>query len=96
MKKLSHIFKDRPMTSQQSVVYWTEYIVRHDGASHLESAASKLDWFQYLLLDVAIFVILILAFFAYFARCIIKFLTQVYSIGLSKILSVQYFKNKIH
>ncbi|XP_028044496.1 uncharacterized protein LOC113557729 [Rhopalosiphum maidis] len=45
-------FKDRPMTPQQSVVYWTEYVIRHKGAPHLKSHALNLTWYQYLLLDV--------------------------------------------
>lgn len=53
-------FKDRPMTPQESVVYWTEYVLRHNGAHHLKSEALNLTWYQYgnLLLDV-IFVVAI-------------------------------------
>ncbi|VVC32608.1 UDP-glucuronosyl/UDP-glucosyltransferase [Cinara cedri] len=57
-------FKDRPMTPQESVVYWTEYVIRHNGAHHLKSEALNLTWYQYLLLDVisvvaVLFVVLI-------------------------------------
>ena len=52
MQKVSKIFKDRPITPQQSVVYWTEYVLRHNGASHFKSPASKLYLYQYWLLDV--------------------------------------------
>ena len=96
MKKFSRIFKDRPMTAQQSVVYWTEYIVRHDGAPHLNSVALQMNWFQYLLLDVAIFVALTLVIIAFFVRYIIRFSIHAYKIGISKILNVRYFKNKIN
>ncbi|VVC34037.1 Baculovirus FP protein,UDP-glucuronosyl/UDP-glucosyltransferase [Cinara cedri] len=48
----SSIFKDRPMSPQQSVVYWTEYAIRHKGAPHLKSQALNLTWYQYFLLDV--------------------------------------------
>ncbi|XP_022162085.1 UDP-glucuronosyltransferase 2B9-like isoform X9 [Myzus persicae] len=51
-KITSDRFKDRPMTPQQSVVYWTEYVIRHKGAPHLKSHALNLTWYQYLLLDV--------------------------------------------
>lgn len=60
MKKLSRLFNDRPMTPQESVVYWTEYVIRHSGAPHLQSAARNLNWFQYLLIDVITFVIIVL------------------------------------
>uniref|UniRef100_A0A2S2N847 UDP-glucuronosyltransferase n=1 Tax=Schizaphis graminum TaxID=13262 RepID=A0A2S2N847_SCHGA len=51
-------FKDRPMTPQESVVYWTEYVLRHKGAHHLKSEALNLTWYQYMLLDV-IFVFIV-------------------------------------
>ncbi|VVC25562.1 Hypothetical protein CINCED_3A018273 [Cinara cedri] len=50
-KIASELFNDRPMSPQQSVVYWTEYVIRHKGAPHLKSQALNLTWYQYLLLD---------------------------------------------
>ncbi|XP_022162079.1 UDP-glucuronosyltransferase 2B9-like isoform X3 [Myzus persicae] len=64
-KIASDRFKDRPMTPQQSVVYWTEYVIRHKGAPHLKSDALNLTWYQYLLLDV-IAVLLIFVFLVAF------------------------------
>nr|WIG62511.1 UDP-glucuronosyltransferase 2B2-like protein [Rhopalosiphum padi] len=40
----SERFKDRPMSPAESVVYWTEYVVRHKGAPHLKSHALNLTW----------------------------------------------------
>ncbi|VVC43587.1 Hypothetical protein CINCED_3A013384 [Cinara cedri] len=51
-KIASDIFKDRPMSPQQSVVYWVEYVIRHKGAPHLKSQAFNLTWYEYFLLDV--------------------------------------------
>ncbi|XP_060835305.1 UDP-glucosyltransferase 2-like [Rhopalosiphum padi] len=51
-KITSERFKDRPITPQQSVVFWTEYVIRHKGAPHLKSHALNLTWYQYFLLDV--------------------------------------------
>ncbi|CAI6347452.1 unnamed protein product [Macrosiphum euphorbiae] len=62
-KIASNRFRDRPMTPQQSVVYWTEYVIRHKGAPHLISHALNLTWYQYLLLDIiAVALILIFLF----------------------------------
>ena len=36
----------------EQAVYWTEYVIRHNGAPHLRSAVLDLAWYQYLLLDV--------------------------------------------
>ncbi|CAI6346235.1 unnamed protein product [Macrosiphum euphorbiae] len=64
-KFASNRFKDRPMTPQQSVVYWTEYVIRHKGAPHLKSQALNLTWYQYLMLDI-IAVVLIFVFLVTF------------------------------
>ena len=49
---LSHIIRDQPLTPLQQAVYWTEYVIRHNGAPHLRSAVLDLAWYQYFLLDV--------------------------------------------
>lgn len=64
-KITSEIFKDRPMSPAELVVYWTEYVIRHKGAPHLKSHALNLTWYQYFLLDVIV-VLLILISFAVF------------------------------
>ncbi|XP_046662637.1 UDP-glucosyltransferase 2-like [Homalodisca vitripennis] len=58
MRRLSLQFRDRPMTALQSAVYWTEYVIRHHGAPHLQPASVHLPFYQYLLLDViAVFIV---------------------------------------
>jgi len=64
-KIASERFKDRPMSPAESVVYWTEYVVRHKGALHLKTQAFNLTWYQYILLDVVV-VILIVIFLVIF------------------------------
>ncbi|XP_022181664.1 UDP-glucuronosyltransferase 2B2-like isoform X2 [Myzus persicae] len=61
----SKIFKDRPMSQAESVVYWTEYVLRHKGAPHLKSQALNLRWYQYYLLDV-LAVLLVIIFVVIF------------------------------
>ncbi|CAI6350000.1 unnamed protein product [Macrosiphum euphorbiae] len=61
----SRRFKDRPMSPAESVVYWTEYVLRHKGAPHLKYHAMNLTWYQYFLVDV-ISTILFIAFFVSF------------------------------
>ncbi|XP_060871444.1 UDP-glucosyltransferase 2-like [Metopolophium dirhodum] len=48
----SKIFKDRPILLEESVVYWTEYVLRHKGAPHLKSHALNLRWYEYFSLGV--------------------------------------------
>ncbi|KAE9543336.1 hypothetical protein AGLY_003247 [Aphis glycines] len=60
-KITSERFKDRPMSPAESVVYWTEYVVRHKGAPHLRSHAFNLTWYQYFLLDVVVVILIFIA-----------------------------------
>ncbi|XP_065208653.1 UDP-glucosyltransferase 2-like [Planococcus citri] len=55
VSKLSNIFKDRPLSPQDTLIYWVNYVLRHKGASHLKPAGAKLPFYQYLLLDVILF-----------------------------------------
>lgn len=48
----SQLFVDRPMKAIDTVVYWVEYIVRHEGGRHLRFNTEHLNIFQYFLLDV--------------------------------------------
>ncbi|KAG8316807.1 UDP-glucuronosyltransferase 1-1 [Homalodisca vitripennis] len=52
MRRISEQFRDRPMTPLQTAVYWTEYVIRHQGAPHLRPASVNLPLYKYLLLDV--------------------------------------------
>lgn len=49
------------MTPTETMVYWSEYVIRHKGAPHLRSAGLDLNYFQYHNLDafVAIFAFII-------------------------------------
>jgi len=58
---MSAISKDEPKSSLIRALWWTEYVIRHNGAKHLRSAALGLAWYQNLLLDVVIFLFLLVA-----------------------------------
>ncbi len=51
-KLKSKRFNDRPMSPQQSVVYWTEYVINHQGAPQLKSPGNHLSFIQLHLIDV--------------------------------------------
>jgi glucuronosyltransferase len=61
MKKMSAVSKDEPESPLNRAVWWTEYVIRHNGAKHLRSAAVDLAWYQYLLLDVVAFLFILAA-----------------------------------
>lgn len=65
-------FKDRPMSPEKLIVYWTEYIHRHKGAPHLKSHALNLTWYQYFLLDVIATVLILSLIILFMCYTIIK------------------------
>lgn len=58
MLALSRTFKDRPMTPQQSVVYWTEYVIRHNGARHLKTLGMDMPMYKYFMLDIIVLLLI--------------------------------------
>lgn len=72
MKKMSVISKDEPDSPLNRAVWWAEYVIRHNGAKHLRSSALNLAWYQYILLDIATFFILLLAITALIIYLILK------------------------
>jgi glucuronosyltransferase len=47
------------MSPLDTAIFWTEYVIRHGGATHMRSAALDLAWYQYLLIDVIAFILVI-------------------------------------
>nr|XP_044248698.1 UDP-glycosyltransferase UGT5 isoform X3 [Drosophila takahashii] len=51
---------DQRSTALDTAVYWTEYVLRHNGAYHLQTPSRNMTWWQYYLLDVvAVYLILL-------------------------------------
>ncbi|XP_069672948.1 UDP-glucosyltransferase 2-like [Periplaneta americana] len=82
--KMSQLFRDRPQTPLQTAIYWTEYVIRHRGAPHLRSSAMSLAWYQYLLLDVAAFLILTAAIFVALFYMLIRRFIKGFDINFNK------------
>lgn len=75
-KAVAERFHDRPMTPQQSVVYWTEYAVRHKGAAFFMCVGNELNSIEFHNVDVycLMFVIGLISLYASFLvlRAIVK------------------------
>lgn len=46
-------------------VFWTEYVLRHQGAPHLHSVSADLPWYQYWSLDIMAVLAAVLALTLY-------------------------------
>ena len=57
--KLRNIMKDQPLSPLERAVWWTEYVIRHGGAKHLQTAAAHMDWTEYYAVDLVLLVLII-------------------------------------
>lgn len=62
IKLMSDRYRDQPQTPLETAIYWTEYVARHKGASHMRSAGLDLSFFAYHSLDVFAFLLAVLYF----------------------------------
>ncbi|XP_045479825.1 UDP-glycosyltransferase UGT5-like [Harmonia axyridis] len=73
-KKRSQIMREKPMQPADAVNFWVEYVIKHKGAPHLRVASLDLNWYQYLLIDVVLFVLAVVAAAVFALRFLVKFL----------------------
>lgn len=57
--KLSSLYRDRPEHPLDKAAFWIEYVIRHNGARHMQSSAVHLNVFQYYMVDVLAFILAI-------------------------------------
>uniref|UniRef100_H3CFK5 UDP-glucuronosyltransferase n=1 Tax=Tetraodon nigroviridis TaxID=99883 RepID=H3CFK5_TETNG len=69
---LSNIHKDQPGHPVTRAVYWINYILRHNGASHLRSAVYKVSPYQYFLLDAILTIGAVLALVGFSLRQVFR------------------------
>lgn len=60
LKSFSQLYRDRPLSPQESVVYWTEYVIRHHGAAHMQSPLVHMNFIASNNLDIYIIAALVL------------------------------------
>ncbi|XP_050314658.1 UDP-glycosyltransferase UGT5-like [Anthonomus grandis grandis] len=78
-KEASRLFHDRPMKPMESAVYWVEYILRHKGARHLRLKGLDLPWYQFYMLDVISFLLLVLIVIVYILKKVITLILELNS-----------------
>lgn len=71
-KRRQIYLKDQRTTPLETAIYWTEYVLRHDGAYHLQSPARHLSVIQYYSLDILILFLIVLTGLIYVMRKYIK------------------------
>ncbi|XP_044729433.1 UDP-glycosyltransferase UGT5-like [Chrysoperla carnea] len=77
-KTKSALIKDRIVNPKDEAAYWVEYILRHNGASHLSSARKDINLFQYLLLDIIGVISVVIVFILVLIVFVIKKLLSLF------------------
>ncbi|XP_046563611.1 UDP-glucuronosyltransferase 2B17-like [Haliotis rubra] len=62
--KASMIFKDKTLTPRQEAAYWINHVIKY-GGSYFRSAGLDLAWYQFMCVDVLIFITVMLLVFLY-------------------------------
>ncbi|VVD01235.1 unnamed protein product [Leptidea sinapis] len=57
--KLRALFNDQPQTALDRAIWWTEYVLRHNGAKHLRSPAANMSWMQYYEIQLILIVLIL-------------------------------------
>ncbi|CAG0916887.1 unnamed protein product [Notodromas monacha] len=66
-----HLMRDQPIHPLNRAIFWTEYVIRHNGAKHLRNEGASLPWIPYLNLDLyAMMLIMILVISWCFSRVV--------------------------
>ncbi|KAH8263754.1 hypothetical protein KR044_013418 [Drosophila immigrans] len=64
LQKFSKLYRDRPMTARETAIFWTNYVLRHHGAAHMQSPLVHMNAIEsnnldiYVLLAVALGIVL--------------------------------------
>lgn len=90
-QKRSRLFRDRPMSPLQTAVYWIEYVIRHDGAKHMQSAAVNLNFFQQNSLDILLVVFLGLYIFYKVTVAILRVVLKYRPLLIVSLSIIAYF-----
>ncbi|KAH8325035.1 hypothetical protein KR074_002540 [Drosophila pseudoananassae] len=57
VKKFSELYRDRPLSARETLVYWVNYVIRHHGAPHLQSPAVHMSFIAANNLDIYVIII---------------------------------------
>ncbi|XP_056630898.1 UDP-glucosyltransferase 2 [Diorhabda sublineata] len=91
VKRRQYLLMDQSETPLQRAVYWTEYVLRHRGAKHLQSPARHLGVIQYYLIDVALVIIFSCILIYYILKLLLRMLVK-YLVNSELYVDRKHFK----
>lgn len=81
--KRSLLLKDQLESPITRAIFWTEYVIKHNGGHHLQSPAKDMTFIRYYLIDIILLTISLIYLILYTSYLILKF--------SGKILSCKYY-----
>lgn len=74
IQKLRELVNDQPITSREKAVWWTEYVIRHKGAKHLEYPGRTVPFYQkyclaFISIGFGVVGLIVALVYAVFQRC---------------------------
>ena len=76
VEKLSQLFRDRPQHPMDTAIYWIEYVIRHNGATHMHYQGKDLNFIQTNSLDVFAAFLFLLCILVVFINALVKMLKK--------------------
>lgn len=81
--EIGRLLTDQPMTGLEKVVWWTEYVIRNQGAQYLRNPRADVSWTEFLILDVVAFLLFSLILVLFILYKVYQFFIGLVSKNLS-------------
>ncbi|XP_070133680.1 UDP-glycosyltransferase UGT5-like [Drosophila bipectinata] len=76
VKAFSELYRDRPLSAKETVIYWTEYVLRHRGAPHMQSPLVHMSFIAAHNIDIYFLIVLFIYLLAVLFKFIIRLCNQ--------------------
>ena len=72
IQRASVVYKDHPLRPLDRTVYWMEHVMKH-GGNHLHARALDMPWYQYFMLDIMLFFLMVIILAAFCITVAVRF-----------------------
>ncbi|XP_068150986.1 UDP-glycosyltransferase UGT5-like [Drosophila tropicalis] len=94
VQTFSKLFRDRPLTARQTVLYWSEYVIRHHGAKHIQSPLVHMDFISANNLDIFALFLLISLISLWLTKIVLIFAVRRFKSKSSLLAKITKVKTK--
>ncbi|XP_016994208.2 UDP-glucosyltransferase 2 [Drosophila takahashii] len=87
--QFSSLYRDRPTSARESVVFWTEYVIRHHGAAHLQSPLVHMDFVAANNLDIHVLFAALLVGILILIKALVQYIFKTLISKISRVTKVK-------